>query len=350
MQYFWKKKVIVSYILSCFVLLIHISSYSQYSRDLFAGGIETFNAVFTTFFTDTFVKIAVPLFFIISGCLFFRNCKNIKNVFIKMKSRVFTLLIPFLIWNIIIVIFNVGNWISFFKGRKIFEIFEPSLKNIFLTIFYAQNNGPFWFIFALIIFVIFSPIIFYIIKNKYFALMFLLVLLVLHQFKINFSFPNFARTDSFIIYFFGCIIGKYYFNLFSKKIKTNQSLIFLFIFLLCLMINILYAFEIIKMIYIIDTIFYIVFALSFWYLCDLFIEKMKQYEFYNHSFYVFAMHSNIQAPLGIVIWKILPKKDYFSIVNYFLDFIITLLIINYMCVFLKRYMPKIYILLGGGRG
>lgn len=68
---YWKKKTIVSFILSIFVLFIHMSSFSQYAyQDTSAYALINFVKIFTK---DSFARIAVPLFFIISGATLFRN-------------------------------------------------------------------------------------------------------------------------------------------------------------------------------------------------------------------------------------------------------------------------------------
>lgn len=350
MDLFWKKKVIVSYILACFVLIMHNSSPSRYGRNLSLGGIEAFNDSYELFFRLTFVKLAVPLFFIISGCLFFRNCEGIKNVFLKMKSRITTLLVPFLLWNIIDMMFQIITSYSFcsrfFTGRKPFDL---DVLNILQSIFFAKSNGPFWFIFALIIFVIISPLIFYSLKNKYVSFSVLIILLFLHFNNINLALKSFINTDSIIYYYLGCIIGKYYFDIFSNKINKSKIYVCLILFLICEIFSILKVFEIIDIIKYFDTIFYLIFALSFWYLCDLFIEKIPQADFFNSSFYVYAMHINIESVLAVVIWLVLPKNDYFSIINFILTVLITLTIIYYFSILLKKYVPKAYNLLGGGR-
>lgn len=350
-KYFWKKKVIVSYILASFVVIIHLSVHAKYGRDITEGGIQTFNRIYSTFFNSTFVTLSVPLFFIISGCLFFRNCKNIKDCYRKMQSRIMSLFVPFLLWNIIDMLFKIITSYSFcskfFIGRQVFDL---SIKNIVLSIFTSHSNGPFWFIFALIVFVILSPVIFLLLKNKIVSFIFLLILFVLTYFNIQHPLSNFFAFDAIIYYFIGCIIGRYYFNIFSTKITRKKSFLFLFIFCLCEITILFIVFKNIQLNLALLSIFNIVFAISFWFVCDLFIDKLKQYDFYNNSFMLYAMHTNIIAIIGVLIWLILPKNDYISLLSYILQFIFTLMIINYICYILKKYTPYLYNLLNGSRG
>lgn len=118
MNYYWKKKTIVSFILSIFVVFIHMSSFSQYKYE--AANCYTIVNFCKLFMKQSFVLIAVPLFFIISGATLFRNYKpsEYKNKLI-MKAK--TLLVPFICWNILNMLFSIITSYScisnYFIGR-----------------------------------------------------------------------------------------------------------------------------------------------------------------------------------------------------------------------------------------
>ena len=58
------------------------------------------------FISEILSRSSVPLFFAISGFLFFNNLSpSIENFFKKYKNRFFSLIIPFLFWNLIIFLF-----------------------------------------------------------------------------------------------------------------------------------------------------------------------------------------------------------------------------------------------------
>lgn len=59
-------------------------------------------------FSNVIGRFSVPMFFIISGYLFFRNGVFDTSIYIaKLRSRVNTLLIPYLLWNLIGFIYFV---------------------------------------------------------------------------------------------------------------------------------------------------------------------------------------------------------------------------------------------------
>lgn len=137
-----------------------------------------------------FTQIAVPLFFFISGFLFFNSGTefNIKIYFAKIKKRAKTLLIPYILWNFIVIILLLIGQTAFpdlMSGRNKL-IVDYTLKDWVLSFWdtsYRTNgltlpiNGPLWFIRDLMMVMILSPVIFLIIKyiKKYAILIMALV-------------------------------------------------------------------------------------------------------------------------------------------------------------------------------
>lgn len=111
-------------------------------------------------------RIAVPLFYIVSGYLF---CKTtiltLQDYRCKLQKRLKTLILPYLIWNMLVAIAYYLMSVlapSLLGGRICFENF--SLLD-FLRIFWDGNDGypynnPFWFIRNLLVVILFTPIIY----------------------------------------------------------------------------------------------------------------------------------------------------------------------------------------------
>lgn len=116
-----------------------------------------------------FGEAAVPLFFFISGFLFFYNTHFDKTVYQKkIKKRIHSLLIPYLIWNTI-----------YFVLVHSLQLINPSLADNhkpfselgwrgFLDAYWNLSEGliPLWFVRDLIIINFFTPIIYYLIKRS----------------------------------------------------------------------------------------------------------------------------------------------------------------------------------------
>ena len=91
--------------------------------------------------SQTLVKVAVPAFFVMSGYLFFANVEKFtKEVYWqKLRRRIKTLLIPYIIWNLLMV---------------------AKLRDISLDTFLTPANMPLWFLRDLMIVSLATPIIY----------------------------------------------------------------------------------------------------------------------------------------------------------------------------------------------
>lgn len=116
-------------------------------------------------------ETGVPGFFFISGYLFYLSKKTYPQ---KLQNRIHTLLIPYLFWNLIILVLYLAAWAVGYPQ----EINNRSLADYTLTdylrLFWdrgSYDNGnfvpllcPLWYIRNLLIMSILSPILYYIIR------------------------------------------------------------------------------------------------------------------------------------------------------------------------------------------
>ena len=116
-------------------------------------------------------EITVPLFFFISGFLFFyRIEKWNKQIYVrKLKSRFHTLVVPYLLWNTLFLLYVAFlGWImpSLLTFKKSFLTMTPlEVLNTFWDL--SQGLIPLWFIRDLVIISLFSWVIFGLLKPKY---------------------------------------------------------------------------------------------------------------------------------------------------------------------------------------
>lgn len=337
MQYFWEKKNFIYFVLSILVFLIHIPSFAQYPGS--EGTIALINTKIAFFFKESITRFAVPMYFILSGMLFFRDYSNQKYV-TKLKSRFFTLCIPFLVWNTIWLILDIFSSLTFFA--QFFPSRPMSAENILKSIFLGEWNLPFWFLLYLIIFVLISPIFYLLVKNKYLGIVSIIFLTALSVL----NFGNF-KYDSVVFYLLGAFLGKHCFDFFTKKTSKKSSAIsiaYLLVYIIAK--NIFPSNE-----YFGKPIFKIaVFSLAayaLWSAVDLFMDKISSRPLYARSFAIFATHMNISAVVCKMIFLILPKNPHWAFTNFVLTIILTLLLINIFCTIGERLLPRTYALLMG---
>lgn len=130
--------------------------------------------------SQTLVKVAVPVFFIMSGYLFFANVEKWSlNVYkSKIIRRIKTLLIPYLIWNLLMAV-----KLKTFSWSIIWVFWYPAGiqtdwlgQEQWMT---APANMPLWFLRDLIVVSLLTPIIYILVRKFGSWLMALLTILYL---------------------------------------------------------------------------------------------------------------------------------------------------------------------------
>lgn len=145
-------------------------------------------------FSRVLGHIVVPAFMVISGYLFFVKFKNWDWLLYKKKiqSRINTLFIPYVLWNIIPILITIlwlhhANLISDYLN----EICNKGILNIFWSYRGGDNvsfgkfhiftigfpfNVPLWFLRDLIIFTLISPLIYIAIRKAFLSILLILLL------------------------------------------------------------------------------------------------------------------------------------------------------------------------------
>lgn len=164
----------MSFILSLMVVWVHSEN-----TELFLGelGRETMVYSLENFFAQTLGQIAVPGFFMISAYLFYRNFQFSKTVS-KWKSRCKSLLLPYVLWNILYYLGYVAvTRLSFVENIIGKEPVALNLKELLLAAVYYKYNPVFWYLFQLLLLVLLAPFLYMIIRRKRSGLVWLLLLI-----------------------------------------------------------------------------------------------------------------------------------------------------------------------------
>lgn len=167
-------------------------------------------------FSEALARATLPLFFIISGWLFFYNISDFSFSVYKQKliRRVKGLLVPYIIWNILVILYiSCKQLVSGNEETLIFDI--PLTK--FLWLFWDTSKSgiegleyfsfpicdPFWYIRDLMIVAVLSPLLYFLIKKVGFA--FICVLLFLWMPGIWVKIPTLNSVLFFTIGAYFCI-------------------------------------------------------------------------------------------------------------------------------------------------
>lgn len=116
--------------------------------------------------SQTLVKVVVPVFFVISGYLFFANVVEWNFVVYRQKifRRLKTLLLPYLLWNLLMAVkLRVFSWDMFwvFSSQVGMQTDWLGHEN-WMT---APANMPLWFLRDLMAVSLFTPIVYILLKR-----------------------------------------------------------------------------------------------------------------------------------------------------------------------------------------
>ncbi len=155
---FWNTVTVLNLFFSIMICLYHNNGYSFYDDGTLSKGVMDFIDISHNGYL---ANIPVPLFIFLSGFLFYRNIAwdNVKD---KMLSRVKSLVIPYISWNIITggVLFLMQS-IPFIRSRiAVRELVNFDVISIIKGITISPYDGVLWTVLQLILFVAVAPVLY----------------------------------------------------------------------------------------------------------------------------------------------------------------------------------------------
>ncbi|MDR0427981.1 MAG: acyltransferase [Dysgonamonadaceae bacterium] len=313
----------------------------------------------------TLTHIAVPGFFMFSGFLFFYKTSEFTHVqyFNKLKKRIKTLFIPYLLWNTLfisiswIIAMKNGELVAFWTNlsdKGIFSIFwnhstwGNPLEN---QIFYGPALVPLWFLRDLILSIILSPIIYYLVKyTKIFGI---IGLGFLYYFNIGFVVEGYNLNQLICAVFFFAFGG--YFSINAKNLVLSFRKVQIFSSLLAvtsLVFSVYFyptkIFNYIYPIYVISGVITMVNMASFL----LERNKVKEIELLSKaSFFVYLSHTVLILGFSRRCLNIIIPFDNYIVLT--IKYLITPFLCAFICIvlysLLRKFMPKFLAIIVGGR-
>lgn len=348
----------LSFLLVVQVVFIH--AYYQVWHEN-PSGLNKLNFFIQYLVSQELCRIAVPLFFIISGYLFFADCTADLGWFIvKWKRRIKTLLIPYLLWSIIGLIsyFVMQNtsWATRFFTRKLLK--DYTIFELIATLLWSPVPYQLWFLRYLILYVLLTPLIYLICKKCDGVLVFLLVFssLVLVPIFIYYRLFDFFLLGP-VLHFFGFfLLGSYLsINGDCSRYDSREAPCWhscLAWVALCLTDSYL---EVIHNIRILGLHEFAIFLGIYcaWILSDRiqrYTSRVRLVALSSYSFFLFASHE----PLLTIVKKggnflVGEQSTFMFMLLYFLCPLTTIFLSISSAVLLNRYLPKVFIQLTGHR-
>lgn len=331
--YFSKKVVLVNVALTFLIVLLHATPNMRY-------GIEVDMNYPFIYCATVFCQVGVPMFFFLSALLFYRVCEwgDLKR---KLKSRVHSLFIPYLLWNIIFfAIYFTITRIPFIESRMHMGEIPSNWWSICIAIIDSRFT-PLWFVRNLLIYVAFSPVLYLLLKNKKVALVSIPTFFAI---AICVEWSSYHPLLWLPIYFMGAVWGKYFEKgcSFVGKISI-WNIVFPIAFLLVYAVAVFYL----QTMYIFRCITPLLIWISVDLLLNEHIRKQTIKPWMNYMFFIYCTHYFLLNVIEKCVVLTLPPTRLVLNITFVIAPIITIVLILVVGKYCSKF--KCFSLLTGGR-
>lgn len=335
---------LLSLILIIFVLYIH----SGFHADEIEGMV--INDKVQEFISGMMGRCAVPLFYVISGYLFFLKVpEGMKSIYGKMRKRVGTLVVPYIIGCLFFIVFGVLMavlpGVSKYMNSSVMPLFSKPVGEILRSIFYDAGNGSpcafqLWFLRDLILIVATSPLWYLCLKHLKWG--FVAVVFVL-------TYLDVPHVPFYSLFWFvlGGQFTKVKVELGRENGVINVELLALCLFLVLSIVELFFP-EIIdwRLLRIPVILLGIVGA---WGLYDAVVGKnfsLSQHQWLatacHFTFFIYLFHEPTLNVVRKLIVVIIGKNDVGYLLSYLLSPWIFIIVSIPVAAFLKRHFVSIY--------
>lgn len=345
----------LGFFLIIMVLYIHAdnSMVRFSSRDVDHGPSPAHN-IMVAFISGGICGVAVPLFFAVSGYLFFYNLVPSLDAYRdKFKRRVFSLVIPYVAWSMLgLAIFFVLQSIPFSKAffTRSF-VREMSFRQIMDAVFIHPMPYQLWFLRNLIIYTIFTPVIYWALKR----ISAFPMLLIMTAFLVS---GNKLRGDAFyyIHYFFyylcGCFIAIKRIDL-SKRPSGAAPAAVLAAWAALLVADVCFIAFRGHSVFALNAASVVIGGIALWWNYDLlfaWIEKRRFFWITSFTFFIYAAHEPLMTIYKKTLTYYLRDRAYVDVLVYLLVPVLTIGTVLAAGRVFKASFGNLYNLFVGGRG
>lgn len=353
-EYLSQKIKAVSFFAIIMVIILHCYNLDMYQKINALEVEKNTNWFIQTIISYGATRIAVPLFFIISGYLFFFTFNGNSDFILKIKKRFNTLVIPYLFWSFFGILFyyvlqSIPQTQEFFSKKPIREYSTGELLDVaFINIIPYQL----WFIRDLIILTLVSPAIYFLIKKlNFWFLLFILPFWFLNQDSIFFA------SESILFFSLGVFLTLHYQKSLELILPKKYMIIATILWMMFLLLKIVaekYGYIPSIGIQILHKISILFGIISFWSLYDLLFKAnpsgiQKYKPLFAFTFFIYAFHEPILTIIKKGLFYILGKQENKLILVYVLSPFLTIVICLIVGYCLKKLLPNVFKLITGNR-
>lgn len=344
----------LSFVLIFFVLFIHSGFHGV------EIGAMPLNIFIQGIISDKIGRIAVPLFFTISGYLFYFNVdthdvKVLPVLIKKISSRIKTLLIPYLFgclfFLLFVLIFEYTPFLKKYVNGSIKPVMSGAFLNVIKNIFWSSNIGRsplafhLWFLRDLIILSCFSPLFFYGIKYLRWGLL-ITVLIICSFFPYN---PQ-GFLISVFWFLLGATVALENVNI-DFKIPRWGGFSLSILFLVICFVEQYYKLSF----YSFGKILIMLIGISgTWFLFDSFKKDFSaegNAPFYtSYTFFIYIYHEPAINVVRKAIIMAMGAGSFQYLISYLLSPLVFVVLAVFIGYITKRLFPGFFSMITGGRG
>lgn len=327
---------VVGFIMTCFMVFYHCGDYDN------SLAINSIDSWFNTELNHLFSimgGIVMAWFFTVTGFLLMYGL-TFDNYPQKIKRRCFSLLIPYVLWQILIALHNIV------LAHARYSIKDFLYQNFALVMW--PFDGALWYVYAVFLLAILSPILLLIFRNKNIGFIFLICIVLFIQYRGNITNTTFQAVTNYgyipnvLFYLPAFLIGAFY-GKFFNELNSTDSLKYALLLLFTSRLLFFADFSSVALlilpilgIYLIPT-----------------ITKVSNLNIYKLTFLIYALHqtiigdlqSRILSILGLITHSAFCMNLFSRISILIIDIILSAVIY----IVLRKICPLFLKLLTGGR-
>lgn len=332
MRQYRNKVTLLSFALSILVVIRHGVNIEIY-------GLESGILYWIQMFFRDFSDIAVPTFFMLSGFLFFQNYDP-KLLLTKWESRLSSILVPYLVWNIIAYLYyEVISALPFVRASMTQTIEPFNLEWLIRNALLGDHNIT-WFLLNIMVYVLIVPMLFPILRHQVGSLILITVSIAAGMMKPNAY--GFVYNSSF--YLIGAWFGIHHRDSVQQQYATRERVFAALTLLATIILNLCFSFG--------NDPFRIPLrilqAFMLWIAADILATQKTPLWWMRISFVIYCSHSFILESVEKLILLLLKKNLFGAAIDFIFAPMITLCIIFVASAVLRKVKP-LWRLLSGNR-
>lgn len=346
-QFLSDKLRVLSLFSILFVLYIHSGFHSDEIEEMI------WNYRCQEFISGMLGRCAVPLFYAISGYLFFLKVPDgMKSIYAKIQKRIRTLLVPYIIGCLFFVLFGVmiavTPGISKYVNGSVMPLFSEPFHQIICSIFYDSGSGTpcafqLWFLRDLILIVATSPIWYFLLKH-------LRWLLIVSCFGLTYLHIPFVPFFALFWFLLGGQLVQVQNRYGGASLTICTTIIFLLLSIVQLFMPDMIDWELLK------NPIIILGLISVWGLYDMVLGK--DFKLSEHrwlatacqfTFFIYLFHEPTLNIVRKLIVVVLGKNEYGYLISYLTSPWIFTICFVFVGLQFRKYLPKVYHVCTGGR-